>query len=360
MDFALDLSHHAWTRDPTGTAPGRTLEIARAADAAGVDAIWVNEDPEGWDAFATLSALAAVTTRAALGTSVTNPYGRHPNLLAASVATLDRISGGRAVLGLGRGQVEWHRHALGVETGSPLAALQETIDLLRAWWAAPHRASSPEGGHFAVHDWERTLAPLQQPVPIYLAAAGPKALHLAGTCCEGVIFNALTSTDVLQQAIPRVRDGARAVGRDPGVLAVVLRTSIVITDDPEVTRKALDRDKTILALVLTLPGMGRLVETSGFNVPAILQAVREAMRTEETLARGGGFPALRRAGNLPAAREAIPDALIQRLGLIGTVPEVRRRLRVLAEIGVTHVSVAPPPDATSASDWRRLLADLRQ
>ena len=113
MRFTLDLSRHPWTRDREDQAPRQTLLVAKAADTAGIDAIWASEDPEGWDAFAVLSAVAAATERADLGPSVTSPYPRHPNLLAASVATLDRLSGGRAVLGLGRGQAEWHGDALG-------------------------------------------------------------------------------------------------------------------------------------------------------------------------------------------------------------------------------------------------------
>ena len=113
MRFTLDLSHHPWTRDRERQAPRQTLHVAHAADAAGIDAIWASEDPEGWDAFAVLSAIAAVTESADLGTSVTSPYPRHPNLLAASVATLDRLSGVARCSGLGRGQAEWHRDALG-------------------------------------------------------------------------------------------------------------------------------------------------------------------------------------------------------------------------------------------------------
>ena len=81
MRFALNLSHHPWTRDRDGQAPRQTLRVAHAADAAGIDAIWASEDPEGWDAFAVLSAIAAVTESADLGISVTSPYPRHPNLL---------------------------------------------------------------------------------------------------------------------------------------------------------------------------------------------------------------------------------------------------------------------------------------
>jgi 5,10-methylenetetrahydromethanopterin reductase len=338
LNLCLDLTHHPWTRGDDPAAVARTLALARAADAAGAAAIWVSEDPEGWDAFALLGALAHETTRARLGPSVTNPYVRQPNLLAAAVATLDRLSAGRAVLGLGRGQPEWYARALGVEVGSPLAALEGTIELLRQWWAPPHRASSDR--HVRVRDWERTFHPLQSQPPVYLAAAGPKALALAGRRADGVIFNALTSDDFLADAIPRVRAEAAAAGRDPAALAFVLRTAVTLTDDPA---PALERQKTSIALINTLPGMDRLLATAGFDVPAILAEVRRLMRTEETLAQGGGFPTLRRAGDLAAARAAIPTDLVARLALVGPLPHLRPRLRHLASLGVTHVSVAPPP-----------------
>ena len=360
MRFTLDLSHHPWTRDHTAEAPRQTLALARAADAGGIDAIWVSEDPEGWDAFAVLGALAAVTENATLGTSVTSPYPRHPNLLAASVATLDQLSGGRAVLGLGRGQIEWHRDALGVATGNPLAALRETVALLRSWSAPPHRASSPRDGHYRVRDWERVTHPIQTLVPIYLAAAGPNALTLAGELCDGVIFNMLTSDDFLREAIPRVRAAAVAAGRDPAALAFVLRTPVVVANAASVTeRRALERGKTFLALVSALPGMARLVQTDALDAPALLRQVRAVMRTEETLAAGGGFPALRRRGDLAAARALISDDLIRTLGIIGPLPAVKERLRALAALGVTHVAAAPPADATSAAAWRSLLISLR-
>lgn len=360
MRFTLDLSHHAWARDRKGQAPRRTLQVAQAADAAGIDAIWVSEDPEGWDAFTVLGAIATVTEGAALGTSVTSPYPRHPNLLAASVATLDRLSEGRAVLGLGRGQAEWHRDALGSDIGDPLVVLEETVALLRQWWQEPHRASSSEEAHFRVRGWERVLHPCQGHVPIYLAAAGPRALDLAGALCDGAIFNAQTSSDFLRQAIPRVRTAAKAVGRDPAGLAFVLRTSTEVVDSAAAECRAIDRGKNLLALVSTLPGMDQLVRTEGFDTSPMLDEVRMTMRTRDTLAAGGGFPALRRHGNLAAARALIPDDLVRQLGVIGSLPVVQERLRALDELGVTHIGVAPPPDATSVESWRRLLADLGQ
>lgn len=366
MRFALDFSHHAWARDPDGGATARTLAIASAADAAGIDAIWLNEDPEGWDAFVLLGALATVTTQAQLGVSVTSPYPRHPNLLAASVATLDRLSGGRAVLGLGRGQVEWQRDALGVETGAPLSVLRESIVLLRSWWAAPHHAASPPGSHFRVRGWEREIAPLPRPdaatPPIYLAAAGPRALALAGELADGVIFNYLTSLDALRHAIPRVRQAAEAAGRDPAQMAVVLRTTAVVVqpEQPEQERRTLDRQKNLFALIAALPGMESMAQLDGFDLAQLVQRVRAIMGTDEVLATGGGFPALRRRGKLAEARAAIPDDVIRQLAIVGSLPEVRARLDSLASLGVAHIGLAPPPEPTSAESWRRLLHGLRQ
>lgn len=358
LQFALDLSHHAWSRgDPA--APRRTLDTAQAADAAGIDAIWVSEDPEGWDAFALLGALATVTTRCQLGTSVTSPWPRNPNLLAASVATLDQLSGGRAVLGLGRGQVEWHRDALGVAAESPLAALRETISLLRSWWQPPYRATSPPAGHFHIREWERSVAPLHAP-PIYLAAAGPQTLALAGELADGVIFNVLTSEGALREAIPLVRRAATAAGRDPDNLAFILRTEIALANDDASERKALSRAKSLFALLSGLPGMSRLFKVAGYDTSSIIAQVRAEMRTDEVLAGGGGFPALRRSGDLAAARAAIPDGFIRALAMVGTPAELTPRLATLQALGVTCVSVTSPADATSAPAWQQTLDALRR
>ena len=353
LRFALDLTHHPWLRGDAASTAERTLATAEAADGGGIDAIWVSEDPEGWDAFGLLGALAVRTRRARLGTGVTTPFLRHPNLLAASVATLDRLSGGRAVLGIGRGQSEWYRHGLGIDTPDPLAALEETFGLLRAWWA-DGRASSPSGGAFAVADWERQVGPLGAP-PILLAAAGPKALALAGRLADGVVFNAYTSDAFLAEAIPLARSAAAAAGRDPAALWFVLRTPATVTADPAV---ALSRARATIALVNGLPGMGRLIHEPGFDTEAVVAEVRRRLGTEGHLAAGRGFPDLRR-GDLDGAKAAIPEALAARLAIAGDLGHVRARLAAVATLGVTHVSVFPPEEAT-AEGWSALLGGLRK
>jgi 5,10-methylenetetrahydromethanopterin reductase len=347
LKICVEFSHHSWAKgDPA--APARLIDLARAADDGGADSIWVSEDPDGWDAFGVLGALAVETKHARLGTGVTNPYLRHPNLIAASVATLDQLSGGRAFLGLGRGQTEWYQHALGIETGKPLEVLAETFDLLDAWWTGSHRASAD--GHFKVTNWERSVAPLGRP-PIYLAAAGPKALELAGRRADGVVFNELASVHYLRDAVERVKQAARQAGRDPGALSFFARTAIFVTDDPG---PELERRKQVVAMIHALPGMERLIASPNFDTKQIIADVRRAMKTEEVVARGGGFPELRRVGDLETAKKAIPVALMAELAVVGPEDHVRNRLRELSSIGVTHVFID-----RRQMDWLKIVQDLR-
>jgi 5,10-methylenetetrahydromethanopterin reductase len=332
LKFCVNFSHHGWAKGDSA-APASLLDLARAADEGGADSIWVSEDPEGWDAFAVLGAIAVETKRARLGTGVTNPYLRHPNLIAASVSTLDQLSGGRAFLGLGRGQTEWYQRALGIETGKPLEVLEETLDLLAAWWFGDHRASADN--HFKVNVWERTVAPLGRP-PIYLAAAGPKALALAGQRADGVIFNELASIEYLRDAVKRVKGAAERAGRDSRKISFFARTGIFITGDPG---PELEQRKQVVAMIHALPGMERLIASPRFDTEQIIANVRRAMKTDEVLARGGGFPELRRVGDLDAARAAIPNELMAELAVVGSEEQIRHRLTALSEIGITHVFI---------------------
>ena len=355
MRYCLELSHNAWTKhDPaeSAAAVARTLDLIRAADHAGFDSVWLTEDPDGWDAFAVLGAVSRQTERIRLGTGVTNPFLRHPNLIAASVATLDKLSGGRAFLGLGRGQPEWYRRALGMDVGSPLAALESAIDLLRQWWRPPHTARGREP--YPVDGWERTLVPLGLP-PIYLAATGERALSLAGRLADGVRFNELASPDYLRGAIATVRGAAAAAGRDPATLSFFVHPSLVITDDPE---RELERKKTTVAFIHALPGMDRQLQTPGIDVDRIMAEVRRHMRTEEVLARGGGFAELRRAGDLAAAKRVIPLELMERVAVVGTVEHARERLDELAELGATHVFLDIDRTARDGGSVESLLAAL--
>jgi alkanesulfonate monooxygenase SsuD/methylene tetrahydromethanopterin reductase-like flavin-dependent oxidoreductase (luciferase family) len=240
-----------------------------------------------------------------------------------------------------------------MERRPPLALLEETVGLLHQWWGPPHRATAE--GPLPIHDWERSIVPVSCP-PIYLAAVGPKALELAGRRADGVLFNELASTEYLAWAIGQVRESAIRAERNPDDLAFFVNSAVQVTDDPE---PALERKKGFIATVHALPGMERLLETSGFDIAGILKRVRQVMKTEEILARGGGFPEMRREGDLEAARKAIPTELVAQLAVVGPLDVVRERVKSLANLGATHIFLDRRGMPANVDAVRNILAELR-
>jgi alkanesulfonate monooxygenase SsuD/methylene tetrahydromethanopterin reductase-like flavin-dependent oxidoreductase (luciferase family) len=364
LAFCLGSSPAPWgraqqegDREALAKAVDWTIELARMADAAGIESFWVMEDPDGWDALAVLGAMARQTEHIRLGTGVINAYYRHPSLIAASMATLDLLSQGRAFLGFGRGQSEWYKIAMGMDVGKPTRRMTETIELLRQWWSPELRATSPDDAtEFAIHEWERVFRPIQSAFPIYMASVGPVAMRTAARYADGVVFNDLASMQFMRESIASVREEAERAGRDASGFMFAARSQVIVTDDPE---RVYEQRKGTVAMIHALPGMERLMTTDGYDIGQIVADVRKVMNTDEILAKGGGFGDLRRGGDLPAAKKIIPTSLMEQLVIAGPLPLVRERLRQLREIGVTDVFLATPPAGTTADELGGLVASLR-
>lgn len=349
LKFCVDGGPAGWAsaqekNDPNAirAAVEKTIQRGVIADKAGIDSLWLLEDPDGWDAFAVLGAIARQTKNIRLGTGVVNPYYRHPSQIAASVSTLDFLSDGRTFLGLGRGQTEWYERALGMDVGTATDRLPETISLLRQWWSETMFASSPPGmTELGVQGWERVLRPLQDHVPIYLAAVGPIAMRIAAEWADGVIFNDLTSFTFMRDQIAQVKQMAADAGRDPDAITFHARCQVTITNDPEALY---EKRKATVAMIHSLPGMERLLQSDSHDIDKIMADVRSAMHVDDVLERGGAFSALRREGDLAAAKNAVPSDLMSELVVAGDVESVRAQLTELAEIGVTHVFLATPQE----------------
>ena len=160
-----------------GLESGAALEsYARAAETAGYESLWVTERYFHEETFTLLGFLAAVTQRLKLGVGVTNPYTRHPALLAMASATLDRVSGGRFILGMGRSEPFIIRDRLGLDYRQPRTVLAEAVGNIRDLLAG-NRVDTT-GGQVTMRDTRLAILPVQQPMPIYLAALGPQALRL--------------------------------------------------------------------------------------------------------------------------------------------------------------------------------------
>lgn len=314
---------------------------SREAESLGCSFVWANDDRLQKDLFGVLAALALGTERVRLGPGVTNPYSRHPALLAAGIATLDELSGGRAVLGLGAGGTN-HR-ALGVERRAPVATMRDAIRLVRGLLRG--ETVTVEGPVVSARDAVLDFEPPRPDVPIYVGARGPRMLELAGELADGAIVGNLATVEGWSYARARVRAGAERAGRDPAEVSLVAWFYCSLADDPELARDAV-RPMVATSLVTSRPILADL----GLELPE---------RFAATMARLGwsvSEAAVREAGAV------LPAEALEWFSLAGTPAECRARLeRLLAgfpEISQVAIVPAPPAGESALDVVRRFLAEV--
>lgn len=173
------------------------LDLARRAEAAGIEEIWVSEDYFERGAFVLAAATAAVTSRPTIGIGVVNPWTRHPLLTAMEFAALDELAAGRAALGLGASNPVWMQERAGIRFTHPLEAIDESVQIIRA--ALGGRRVAHAGRHFAV-DAQLSFEPGRADPPIYIGAKGPRALALAAQVADGVLLSLLSAPAYLSWA----------------------------------------------------------------------------------------------------------------------------------------------------------------
>lgn len=208
--------------------PVRTIAAeAVLAEKAGFDSVWIPDSQMLWrDAWVTLSAVAMATSKVQIGTNVTTPITRHPTVTACAITTLDELAGGRAVLGIGSGDSSVRTVNLPTAKVETMRKMIHTVRSFSAgewvaWGDRKIRMKSAEG---------RT-----KPVPVYMAASGPKMLSLAGELADGVILLAGLDTENIQYALDNVRRGA--VSRSLAAPELIMGSYCYIGDDWRQARK---------------------------------------------------------------------------------------------------------------------------
>jgi 5,10-methylenetetrahydromethanopterin reductase len=287
-------------------------DYARLAEAAGFESLWVTERYFHEETCALLGFLAAVTRTLTLGVGVTNPYTRHPALLAMASATLDRLCGGRFVLGLGRSDRDVIQGRLGLSYDQPRTTLAAAVSMVRALLAGERVDTS--AGPLQLHDARLALTPVQRRLPIYLAAIGPKALRLAGAIADGVLLNAYTPSGYVRYAVQEVRHAAHAAGRDPAAVTIACMLVVRLTDDLDRLRPGL---KQRLVRLLAEPHVGEILLAKGGFDPAVLGPLRAA-------AQQGRADAV----------DLVSDAMVEAFYLAGTAVQCRARLEEYRAAGV--------------------------
>ena len=285
-------------------------EYGRIAEDAGLDSVWVTERYFHEETFSLLGYLAAATQRPKLGLAVANPYTRSPALLAMASATLDRLSGGRFVLGLGRSDRSVVEGRLGIPYGEPRAALEEAVRVVRDLTSG--RTVTRRDARSTMDSVRLAVSPVQQKLPIYLAAIGPRALRLAGTIADGVLLNAYSPVEYVRYAVGEVRDAARRAGRDPSSIDVACMLVMRPTGSPEGIWPSL---KERIARLLSEKHVGEvLLERGGFD-PSVLGPLRAAP------AEDGGA-------------RLVTDDMVEAFYLVGPATRLAERVKEYQEAGV--------------------------
>ncbi len=330
-----------------GLTPTDQLELARAAEALGYDSIWTAE-AYGSDAATVLAWLAAGTERIKLGAGIFQIPARSAAMTAMTAATIDNLSGGRMILGLGTSGPQVSEGIHGVRFGKQLQRTREYIAVVRM--ALAHQKIEfqgetielplPDGPGKAL---KLTIRPVQDRIPIYLAVLGPKNVALAGEIADGwlPVFFSPEHTKALRAPL---EEGAAVAGRSLDDFRICPTVNVMIGDDLESARNAM---RPMLALYVG--GMGsreqnfynRLVSAYGYE--------REAREVQEHYL----------AGRRNEAMFALPDDLIDLVSIVGPRDRAKQKIRAFKEAGVDTLIVSGMAiDTPSRIEQLRLVVDL--
>jgi F420-dependent oxidoreductase-like protein len=312
-----------------GIGPQDQLQVVQEAERLGYDSVWAAE-AYGSDAATVLAWLAAGTSKIKLGSAIFQMPGRTPALTAMTAATIDELSGGRFRLGIGSSGPQvaegWH----GQRFGQQLQRTREYVEVVRKalsrerleYHGETLELPLPDGPGKAL---KLTIKPVQERIPIYLAAIGPKNTALAGEIADGWLPT-FFSPEHVGGLRSLLEEGAARAGRSLDGFEMVPNVTAYVSDDRELARNLM---RPVLALYIG--GMGsrkqnfynQLVQRYGFEAAA--KEIQD----------------LYLDGKQAEAGEAIPDQLIDMVCLCGPRDFVRERIAAFRDAGVGTLAVTP-------------------
>lgn len=305
----IDIEFNSGAQLPMDAIP----ELARLAEAHGFGCAWGGE-ANNKDPTVMLGAIAAVTERIKIGSAVYHILGRTPATLALQAAGLDELSRGRFLLGLGVSNptiARWH----GLTLDHPLGRVREYLEITRR--AMRGEKLDFQGEYFASHAFKLAFKPGKNPIPIYLAAFGPKMTRLAGQITDGVLINMANPAEI-RRIVAAAKAGAAEAGKDPGAIEIICKIRCSIAPTYGAAREALSHALTYYALADYYRDLlGRM----GFA--AEVEAMRAAWRS-------GGFH---------AARKLITDRMFDALPLAAatSADELVTQIKPYTEAGATRI-----------------------
>lgn len=301
--------------NPTGT-----IGMAQMAEQFGFQSLVLADTqcvtPETWSQ---LMLAATVTERIEIGTGVTNPVSRDPSVTASAALGLQVASGGRVVLGIGRGDSSMAK--IGRKPAPP-RDFETYLTRLRAYLDG--ETLEREGNPSRIEWLDDCEVPR---VPIEVAATGPKVIELSARLADRICFAVGADPDRLRDSIAHARRCAEAAGRDPETLRFGAYVNCVVNPDREVAREAIRGGLSVFAHFSGFKGM---------DIDALPEGARDAARhlrenyDMKNHARGAG-----------AHAQALDADFIHRFGIAGPIEEAKERLEAIRETGIHDLRIVP-------------------
>lgn len=284
----------------------------------GFDAVWITDHYNNRNVYATLALVAERTKRVRLGPGVTNAYQVHPALTASAIATIDKISNGRAMLGIGAGD-RTTLASLGIQMDKPVARLREAVEIIRRLLTGER--VSFQGNFFKID--RAKLSFKCSEIPIYIGAQGPLMLRTASAIGDGVLINASHPLD-FKYAMPQVQKGSPKQGFDVAAYA-----SLSVDLDEGKAKKAVVPVVAFIAAGALAP----VLERHGIDSTDVA-AIKSAFAK----------------GDFKTAFGSVTDQMVDAFSIYGSPDHCIQRIRELHEIGVTQVVVGSPigPDVSTS------------
>jgi F420-dependent oxidoreductase-like protein len=334
-DLRLGLNLGYWQRGPDDAT-----EVVQLAERLGYESVWTAE-AYGSDAFTPLAWYGARTSRIKLGTSVAQLSARPPVTTAMTAMTLDHLTGGRLLLGVGASGPQVVEGWYGRPFPQPLARTREYVEIMRKVWRreepvtsdGPHYPLPYPGGANLGKPLKLITHPLRSDIPLYLGAEGPRNVALAAEITDGWL-PLFVFPEKIDQMYGEALSGAR-----PG-FDIAAMVTVVVTDD---VRAALDGVKMMLTLYIG--GMG--AKNRNFHAD-IMGRMGYAEAAQE-------IQSLYLAGRRDEAFNAIPDELADGISLVGPLGRIRERLELWRKSPVTSLLVMGPRDEPALRAIRDLV-----
>ncbi|MQA01083.1 MAG: LLM class flavin-dependent oxidoreductase [Dehalococcoidia bacterium] len=295
------------------------VDVARA-EALGWDYAFVPDSQlRRHDTYVLLSFAAKATSTIRLGPLLTNPVTRHASVTASSISTVDAVSEGRAILGLGVGDTAVRLAGL---RPARVATLEAATSTIRAYLS---------GESLEVGAARPASLPFARPVPVWVAAAGPRTLRAAGRTADGVFLRVGTHPENLRAAVAAVREGAAEAGRDPATVRLGLAVHTALMND---AKRALAIGKSMAAgfyeyspHLFDLAGL----TWDGPPVHDLQKLVRPDFHHHPDLVESGGIV------------DFLPEAAADAFCFRGPASEVIEQLLDVLSLGITFDIVVPHP-----------------